>query len=89
MFAIDQNKIAGASVLTLKELRDAVLAWLAGVDDRFGLRRFFGWLRGEAGRNATLEELDRLNDHCLCDMGIKRSPRQRTDDLVRLLRAGG
>ena len=46
------------------------------------------WFRDEWQWNATTLELNRLNDYCLDDIGIKRPFDLRTDDLVRRLRAG-
>jgi uncharacterized protein YjiS (DUF1127 family) len=89
MFAINDDKAATSSAQALKDLWGTVLEQLAGIDDRFGLRKLFHWLQDEAGRNATLEELDQLDDRCLDDMGIRRPPARRADDLVKLLRSGG
>jgi hypothetical protein len=33
--------------------------------------------------------LNGLNDYCLEDIGVRRRPDLRTDDLVKRLRAGG
>jgi len=36
-----------------------------------------------------VRQLSLLDDHCLDDLGLRRPLDQRTDDLVRRLRAGG
>jgi len=82
MFAVNRDQ-------TLKGLRGALLAQLAVLDDRFGVCRAFRWLRDEARRNAMMRELNLLDDHCLDDLGLRRPFDQRTDDLVKRLRAGG
>ncbi len=56
---------------------------------RLGLRKLVRWLHDETGRTATLRELNLLNDHCLDDIGRRRPLDPKTDDLVKLLRAGG
>ena len=72
-----------------KNFFGAFLGQLAVIDDRLGLRKLVHWLHDEAGRNATLRELNLLNDHCLDDIGRRRPLDQKTDDLVKRLRAGG
>jgi len=89
MFAVNQDKADESPGRTLKDLRGALLAQLAVIDDRFGVCRIFGWLRDEARRNAMMRELNLLDDHCLDDLGLRRPFDQRTDDLVKRLRAGG
>jgi uncharacterized protein YjiS (DUF1127 family) len=89
MFAVNQDKADESPGWTLKDLRGAVLAQLAIIDDRFGVCRIFRWLRDEARRNAMMRELNLLDDHCLDDLGLRRPFDQRTDDLVKRLRAGG
>jgi uncharacterized protein DUF1127 len=89
MFAVNQDKADESSSRTLKDLRSALLAQLAVIDDWFGVCRIFRWLRDEARRNAMMRELNLLDDHCLDDLGLRRPFDQRTDDLVKRLRAGG
>jgi len=88
MFAVNQDKADKSTGRVLKKL-GAFRDHLTVIDDRFGLRRLFRWLRDEAGRSAMLRELNLLNDYCLDDIGIRRSCDPRTDDLVERLRAGG
>ena len=45
--------------------------------------------RMKRGADATLRELNLLNDHCLDDIGRRRPLDPKTDDLVKRLRAGG
>ena len=89
MFAVNQDKADKSPSRTLKDLRSALLAQLAVIDDRFGVCRIFHWLRDEARRNAMMRELNLLDDHCLDDLGLRHPVDQRTDDLVKRLRAGG
>ena len=89
MFAVNQDKAGKSAGQILKDLCGAFLGRLAIIDDRLGLRKLVRWLHDEAGRKATLRELNLLNDYCLDDIGIKRPFDLRTDDLVRRLRAGG
>ena len=89
MFAVNQDKADEFPGRTLKALGDALLAQLAVIDDRLNVSRIFRWLRDEARRNAMMRELNLLNDHCLDDLGVRRPIDQRTDDLVKRLRAGG
>ena len=89
MFAVNQDKADESPGRTLKDLRGALLAQLAVIDDRFGVCRIFRWLRDEARRNAMMRELNLLDDDCLDDLGLRRPFDQRTDDLVKRLRAGG
>jgi len=89
MFAVDQDNADESPGLTLKDLRGALLTQLAIIDDRFGVCRVYRWLRDEARRNAIVRELNLLDDHCLDDLGLRRPFDQRTDDLVKRLRAGG
>jgi len=88
MFAVNQGKADKSADRILKDLCGAFLGRLAVIDDRLGLRKLVRWLRDEAGRNATLRELDLLNDHCLDDIGRRRHLDQKTDDLVKRLRTG-
>jgi hypothetical protein len=89
MFVVNQDKADKFAAQTLKDLRTALLEQLAIIDHRFGLRKLFRWLRDEAGRNAMLRKLNLLNDYCLADIGVRRPLDQRTEDLVKRLRAGG
>ena len=72
MFAVNQHKADKSAGQILKDLCGAILGQLAVIDDRLGLRKLVHWLHDEAGRNATLRELNLLNDYCLDDIGIKR-----------------
>jgi len=88
MFAVNQDKADKSAGRVLKNL-GAFLDQLAVIDDRFGVRSLFRWIRDEARRNAMLRELNLLNDYCLDDIGIGRPCDPRTDDLLERLRAGG
>ena len=89
MFAVNQDKVDKPSGQGLKEFCGAFLGQLAAMGDRFGLPNFVRWLQDEAQGNAMLRELNLLNDHCLNDIGRRRPLDQKTDDLVKRLRAGG
>ena len=89
MFAVKQDKADKSAGQILKDLCGAFLGQLAVIDDRLGLRTLVRWLHDETGRNATLRELNLLNDHCLDDIGRRRPLDQKTDDLVKRLRTGG
>ena len=88
MFAVNQDKADRSAGQILKDLCGAFLRPLAVIDDRLGLRKLVRWLHDEAGRKATLRELNLLNDRCLDDLGRKRPLDQKTDDLVKRLRTG-
>jgi len=89
MLAVNHDKADKSAGRVLKDLRGAFLEQLAVIDDRFGLLKVFRWLQNETQRNALMRELILLNDYCLDDIGIRRPFDQRTDDLVKRLRAGG
>ena len=89
MFAVNQHKSDKSAGQILKDLCGAFLGQLSVIDDRLGLRKLVRWLHDEAGRNATLRELNLLNDYCLDDIGRRRPLDQQADDLVKRLRAGG
>jgi hypothetical protein len=89
MVAVNQGKADRSAGQIRKNLFGAFLGQLAVIDDCLGLRKLVRWLHDEAGRNATLRELNLLNDHCLDDIGRRRPLDQKTDDLVKRLRAGG
>ena len=89
MFAVNRDRVDKYSGQRLNELCGAFLDQLAAMGVRFGLPNFVRWLQGEAQRNAMLRELNLLNDHCLNDIGRRRPLDQKTDDLVKRLRAGG
>ena len=89
MFAVKQDKADKSAGQILKDLCGAFLGQLAVIDDRLGLRKLVRWLHDEAGRNATLRELNLLDDRCLDDIGRRRPLDQKTDDLVKRLRTGG
>ena len=89
MFAVNRDKADKSAGQILKDLCGAFLGRLAIIDDRLGLRKLVRWLHDEAGRKATLRELNLLNDHSLDDIGRRRPLDQKTDDLVKRLRTGG
>ena len=89
MFAVNRGKADKSAGHILKDLCGAFLRPLAVIDDRLGLRKLVRWLHDEAGRNATLRELNLLNDHSLDDIGHRRPLDHKTDDLVKRLRTGG
>jgi len=89
MFAVNQDKADESPGQTLKDLRGTLPVPLAVIDDWFAVVRMFRWLRDEAQHSALMRELNLLNDHCLDDLGVRRPFDQRTDDLVKRLRAGG
>jgi len=89
MVVVNQGKADKSAGQIRKNFFGAFLGQLAVIDDRLGLRKLVRWLHDEAGRNATLRELDLLNDYCLDDIGRRRPLDQKTDDLVKRLRAGG
>lgn len=89
MFAVNQDKTDESPGQTPKDFRGALPVPLAVIDDWFGVARIFRWLRDEAQHSALMRELNLLNDHCLDDLGVRRPFDQRTDDLVKRLRAGG
>jgi uncharacterized protein YjiS (DUF1127 family) len=89
MFAVNQDKADESPSRTLRDLRGALLVQLDVIDSRFGVCRIFRWLWDEAQHSALMRELNLLNDHCLDDLGVRRPFDQRTDDLVKRLRAGG
>jgi hypothetical protein len=89
MFASNQDKADGSPGQTLKDLRGALPVPLAVIDGWFGVVGIFRWLRDEAQHSALMHELNLLDDHCLNDLGVRRPFDQRTDDLVKRLRAGG
>ena len=89
MFAVNRDKADKSAGQILKDLCGTFLGQLAVIDDRLGLRKLVRWLHDEAGRNATLRELNLLDDRCLDDIGRRRPLDQKTNDLVKRLRTGG
>ena len=89
MVAVNQGKADNSAGQIRKNFFGAFLGQLAVIDNCLGLRKLVRWLHDEAGRIATLRELNLLNDHCLDDIGRRRPLDQKTDDLVKRLRAGG
>ena len=89
MFAVNQDKADKSAGQILKDLCGAFLGQLSVIDDRLGLRKLVRWLHDEAGRNATLRELNLLDDRCLDDIGRRRPLDHKTDDLMKRLRTGG
>ena len=89
MFAPNQAKADGSIGRVLKDLGGAFLVQLVFIGDQLGICDVVRWLQDEARHDATMRELNLLNDYCLDDIGIKRPSDLRTDDLVRRLRAGG
>ena len=89
MFAANQDKADRSIGRALKDVGGAFLERLGFIGAQLGLCNVFRWLQDEARHNATMRELNLLNDHYLDDIGIKRPFHPRTDDLVRRLRAGG
>ena len=71
----------------LKDVGVVFLERLVFIGDQLGLCNVFHWLQREVQHNATMRELNRLNDYWLDDIGIKRPLDPRTDDLVTRLRA--
>jgi uncharacterized protein YjiS (DUF1127 family) len=84
MFAVNQDR-AHRSAGALKDLWGALLEQLVAIDDRLGVCKSFRRFLDEARCN----ELNGLTDYCLEDIGVRRCPDPRTDDLVKRLRAGG
>ena len=89
MFAVNQGKADKSAGHILKDLCGVFLRQLSVIDDRLGLRKLVRWLHDEVGRNATLRELNLLDDRCLDDIGRRRPLDQKTNDLVKRLRTGG
>jgi len=89
MFIANQDKGDRSIGRVLKDLGGAFLEQQVFIGDRLGLCNVLHWLQDEARHNATVRELNLLDDYCLDDIGIKRPFDLRTDDLVRRLRAGG
>ena len=86
MFAANQDKTDRTIGRMLKDLGRIFLEQLF-IGNQLG--NAFSWLQDEARYNATMRELNLLNDYYLDDIGIRRPFDLRTDDLVRRLRAGG
>lgn len=86
MFAANQDKTDRTIGRMLKDLGRTFLEQLF-IGNQLG--NAFSWLQDEARYNATMRELNLLNDYYLDDIGIRRPFDLRTDDLVRRLRTGG
>ena len=72
MYAANQDKADGFIGRVLKDVGSVFLERLVFIGDQLGLCNVFRWLQDEAQHNATMRELNRLNDYCLDDIGIKR-----------------
>jgi len=88
MLAVNQAS-AGKSIGHLPQNRGGVLlAPLVLIGNRS--YKILCWFRNEWRWNGTLRELNRLNDHYLDDIGIRRCYLElRDEDLVKRLRDGG
>jgi uncharacterized protein YjiS (DUF1127 family) len=71
MLAVSQDKVIKSVSHVLNGIAGAVFAPLGFIGDELGLK-VFRWLQYERLRNATIRELNRLNDDYLDDIGIKR-----------------
>ena len=89
MFATNQDKADRFIGRVLKDVGVVFLERLVFIGDQVGLCNVLHWLQREVQHNATMRELNLLNDYWLDDIGIKRPFDPRTDDLVTRLRAGG
>jgi uncharacterized protein YjiS (DUF1127 family) len=72
MFAVNQDKADKSIGQVLQDLTGGFLAPLGCIGDGLRLYKVFRWLQDERLRNATIRELNRLNDDYLDDIGIKR-----------------
>ena len=62
---------------------------LVVISDGLGVRRGVRWLQDDWRRHATIRELNRLSDHELNDVGIKRSDIALiADEMVKQWREG-
>jgi len=90
MLAVNQDKMEKSIGHMLQDLGGAFLAPLALIGNGLGFYKVICWLQDEWRWNATIRELNRLNDHYLDDIGIRRSYiNLRDDELVKRLREGG
>jgi uncharacterized protein YjiS (DUF1127 family) len=72
MSAVNQDKTDKSAGQILKNLYGAFLGQLAVINYRLGLRKLVRRINDEARRNATLRQLNLLNDYRLDDIGIRR-----------------
>jgi hypothetical protein len=88
MLAVNQAKWEKSIGHMLQDLGGVFVVPLVLAGNRF--YRVACWLRDEWRWNATIRELNRLNDRYLDDIGIRRSNLDLRDkELVNRLRAGG
>jgi hypothetical protein len=80
MFAVNQSKVDKSAGRRLKELCGPILGQLAVMSDRLCLTNLVRCLQDEAQRNATLRELNSLNDRYFDDIGCRRPLYPKTDD---------
>ena len=86
MLALSQDKVTKSGSHLLHDITGANFAPLGFIGDVLGLR-VFRWLRDERLRNATIRELNRLNDDYLDDIGIKRKDiRPIVNEMVKRMR---
>ena len=90
MLSANHDKADRSIGRVLKDVGGAFLEQLVFIGDELGLFSVFRWLQDGWRLNAAIRELSRLDDHCLDDIGVRRSSiNLRDDELIKRLRAGG
>lgn len=87
MLAVNQDKVEKPIGHMLQDLGGAFLVPLIFFGRRLGIYRAVCWLQDERRRTALINELNRLDDHYLRDVGIERCDIDTiADTMVRRLR---
>jgi uncharacterized protein YjiS (DUF1127 family) len=84
MFAIDHDKVEYSTSSVLPQIGRGVVAPLMFIWRWLGLGLVVHWVQDEMARAALVDELSRLDDHYLRDIGIHRADiDDMADEIVR------
>ncbi len=87
MFAVNQDKVEKSVGHVLQDFGGTLLAPLTFIGHQLGLYSVVCWFQDERRRSVLIDELSRLDDYYLRDVGIDRSDIEEiADAMVKRLR---